>query len=198
MSGMLIDGVPLAGMALLLARLAIDLLATSVLILGVYYPRHRRPDHVFSCMVINLVTFLLCFLTQRTSIQLGFALGLFAVFGILRYRTESLAIRDLTYLFAGIGLAIFNGMPGATQGTAELLFVNVVLVCVVALLEMTGWAGRGQHPVLYDNLPLLAPPRRAELLADLGRRTGLAVVDVRIDRLDLLRESAELTIYYRH
>ena len=194
---MLIDGVVLEGTVLMLVRLGVDLLATAVLILGVYYPRHRRPDHVFSCMVINLVTFMLCYLTQRTSIQLGFALGLFAVFGILRYRTESLAIRDLTYLFAGIGLAIFNGMPAATQGAGELLFVNVVLVGFVALLELTGWAGRGQHPVLYDNLPLLAPQRRAELLADLARRTGLAVVDVRIDRLDLLRESAELTIYYR-
>jgi len=194
---MILNGVPLDGMALLVARLLLDLVATSLLILGVYYPRHRRPDHVFSCMVINMVTFLLCYLTQRTSIQLGFALGLFAVFGILRYRTESLPIRDLTYLFAGIGLAIFNGMPGATQGTAELLFVNLVLVCFVALLEMTGWAGREQRPLLYDNLPLLAPPRRAELLADLLQRTGLKVVDVRVDRLDLLRESAELTIYYR-
>jgi hypothetical protein len=194
---MMMNGIPLEGMALLLARLGIDLLAAGVLILGIYYPRHRRPDHVFSCLVINLVTFLLCYLTQRSSIQLGFALGLFAVFGILRYRTESLAIRDLTYLFAGIGLAIFNGMPGATQGTGELIFVNLVLVCFIALLEMTGWAGREQRPLLYDNLPLLTPPRRAELLSDLAQRTGLNVVDVRIDRLDLLRESAELTIYYR-
>ena len=194
---MMQNGVPLDGLLLLFARLVIDLLAVGVLILGIYYPRHRRPDHVFSCLVINLVTFLLCFLTQRSSIQLGFALGLFAVFGILRYRTESLAIRDLTYLFAGIGLAIFNGMPGATEGSSELLIVNVVLVSFVALLEMTGWAGRDQRPLLYDNLPLLAPQRRAELLADLQQRAGLKVVDVRVDRMDLLRESAELTLYYR-
>ena len=185
------------GATLLLLRLCLDLAAVGLLILAIYYPRHRRPDLVFSCMVINLVTFLLCFLTQRTSIQLGFALGLFAVFGILRYRTESLPIRDLTYLFAAIGLAIFNGMPGATESTAELLFVNGVLVGAVALLEMTGWAGREQRALLYDNLPLLAPQRRPELLADLQQRTGLAVVDVRVDRLDLLREAAELTVYYR-
>jgi hypothetical protein len=152
---------------------------------------------VFSCLVINLVTFLLCFLTQRSNIQLGFALGLFAVFGILRYRTESLPIRDLTYLFAGIGLAIFNGMPGTTQSVAELAFVDALLVGFVALLELTGWAGREQRALLYDNLALLAPARRVELLAELARRTGLNVVDVRVDRLDLLRESAELTVYYR-
>lgn len=190
-----------AGLAAVLApllwRLAADLVAAAVLFLAVYYPRHRRSDHVFSCLVINLVTFLLCYLTQRSSIQLGFALGLFAVFGILRYRTESLPIRDLTYLFAGIGLAIFNGMPGATQGIPELVFIDTLLVGFVALLEVTGWTGREQRALLYDNLALLAPARRDELLADLGRRTGLSVVDVRVDRLDLLRESAELTVYYR-
>lgn len=186
-----------AVLAPLLRRLLPDLLAAGVLFLAIYHPRHRRPDHLFSCLVINLVTFLICYLTQRSNIQLGFALGLFAVFGILRYRTESLPIRDLTYLFAGIGLAIFNGMPGATQSLTELVVVNALLVGFIALLELTGWAGRQQRALLYDNLALLLPKRRAELIADLARRTGLDVVDVRVDRLDLLRESAELTVYHR-
>lgn len=187
----------LGEMQLLLVRLSFDLVAVLLLILAVYYRRHRRPDYVFSCMVINLVTFLLCFLTQRSKIELGFALGLFAVFGILRYRTESIPIRDLTYLFAAIGLAIFNGMPGAAESVAELILVNVLLVGAVAVLELTGWAGRDQRVVLYDNVALLAPARRAELYGDLSVRTGLAVVNVRVDRVDMLRESAELTIYFR-
>jgi hypothetical protein len=183
-------------MQLLLMRLSFDVVAVLLLILGVYYRRHRRPDYVFSCIVINLVTFLLCFLTQRSKIELGFALGLFAVFGILRYRTESLPIRDLTYLFAAIGLAIFNGMPGAAESVPELILVNVLLVGAIAALELTGWAGRDQRVVLYDNVALLAPTRREELLGDLAARTGLAVVSVRVDRVDMLRESAELTIYF--
>jgi hypothetical protein len=189
-------GMQLNEMGLLLARLALDLIAVNTLILGVYYRRHRRADYVFSCMVINLVTFLLCFLTQRSSIQLGFALGLFAVFGILRYRTESIPIRDLTYLFAAIGLAIFNGMPGASETAAELVVVNGLLVAAVALLEFSGWAGREHRTLLYDNIALLAPGRQAELHADLKTRTGLNVVNVRVDRMDMLRESAELTVYY--
>ena len=181
---------------LLLARLALDLVFVSVLIIAVYYRRHRRSDYVFSCMVINLVTFLLCFTTQRSNIQLGFALGLFAVFGILRYRTESLPIRDLTYLFAAIGLAIFNGMPSASEPVLQLALVNVVLVGAVAVLESSRWAGRENRSLLYDNLALLAPGREAELHADLSSRTGLQIVRVRVDRMDLLRESAELTVYY--
>jgi hypothetical protein len=182
---------------LLLMRLSFDLVAVLLLILAVYYRRHRRPDYVFSCIVINLVTFLLCFLTQRSKIELGFALGLFAVFGILRYRTESLPIRDLTYLFAAIGLAIFNGMPGAGEAVSELILVNVLLVGVIAALELTTWAGRDQRVVLYDNVALLAPTRREELFGDLTARTGLAVVNVRVDRVDMLRESAELTVYFK-
>ena len=184
-------------MQLLLTRLSFDVVAVLLLILAVYYRRHRRPDYVFSCIVINLVTFLLCFLTQRSKIELGFALGLFAVFGILRYRTESLPIRDLTYLFAAIGLAIFNGMPGAAEAVSELILVNVVLVGAIAALELTAWAGRDQRVVLYDNVALLAPTRREELLGDLAARTGLAVVNVRVDRVDMLRESAELTVYFK-
>jgi hypothetical protein len=188
--------IPAAELHLLLLRLAFDLLAVGLLILAIYFPRHRRADYVFSCIVINLVTFLLCILTQGQTIELGFALGLFAVFGILRYRTESIPIRDLTYLFAAIGLAIFNGMPGAQKSLGELLLVNVVLVLSVALLELTGWAGRDHRALVYDHVALLAPGRETELYQDLARRTGLTVVGVRVDRLDLLRESAELTVYH--
>lgn len=188
--------IPATELQLLSVRLAMNLLSVLLLILAIYYPRHRRADYVFSCIVINLVTFLLCMLTQGQTIELGFALGLFAVFGILRYRTESIPIRDLTYLFAAIGLAIFNGMPGAQKSLGLLLLANAVLVASVALLEVTRWAGRDHRAMVYDQVGLLAPGREVELYQDLARRTGLTVVGVRVDRVDLLRESAELTVYH--
>jgi hypothetical protein len=187
----------LTGNALLAARLLFDIVFVMLLIMAIYYRRHRRSDYAFSCMVINLVTFLLCFVTHGATIELGFALGLFAVFGILRYRTESIPIRDLTYLFAAIGLAVFNGMPGASYPLRDLLLVNIVLVGGVGLLELTGWAGRDHRVLVYDNVALLAPGREAELHRDLAARTGLHVVGVRVDRLDLLRESADLTVYHK-
>jgi hypothetical protein len=193
----MISGTELTGLQLLLARLALDLLAVCILIVAVYFRRHRRPDYVFSYVVINLVTFLLCYTNQQSNVQLGFALGLFAVFGILRYRTESIPIRDLTYLFASIGLAIFVGMPPAGADFGGLLLVCTILVGAVALLELTGWAGREHRVVHYDNVALLAPGREAELYTDLQTRTGLKVVSVRVDRLDMLREAAEVTVYYR-
>jgi hypothetical protein len=196
MPGM-IEGMELSNTQLLLARLAIDLIAALVLVIGIYYRRHRRPDFVFSYMVINLVTFLLCFANQRSNIQLGFALGLFAVFGILRYRTESIPIRDLTYLFAVIGIAIFNGMPPASEPLSQLLLITAIVVVAVAVLELTGWAGREHRMLVYDNVALLQPGREAELFKDLTARTGLQVVSVKVERLDMLRESAEVVVYYK-
>ena len=184
------------GMGLLLWRLAFNLFFVCTLVLLIYYRRHRCPDYVFSSLVINLVTFLLCYLTQRSPIELGFALGLFAVFGILRYRTESIPIRDLTYLFAAIGLAIFNGMPSDGASVPILLLVNSVLVTGVALLEASAWAGRNQRMVVYDNISLLKKGSEAALHEDLSQRLGVTVVGTRVDRLDLLRESSELTVYY--
>jgi hypothetical protein len=194
----MIAGMTVTSLQLLLARLGLDVLALGVLVIAIYYVRHRRPDYVFSYIVINLVTFLLCMTSQGANIQLGFALGLFAVFGILRYRTESIPIRDLTYLFAAIGLAIFNGLPPPSVDLLQLALVSTVLVVAIGLLEFTGWAGRDQRVLVYDNIVLLAPGREAELYQDLRTRTGLKVTGVRVDRLDLLRESAEVTIYYQH
>jgi hypothetical protein len=184
-------------MTSLLIRLGLDLLMVTLLILAVYYRRHRSPDYVFTCFVINAVTFLLCFLMRNASVDLGLALGLFAVFGILRYRTEAIPIRDLTYLFAAIGVGIFNGMPGDQADLVQLVLVNVVLVGLAALLESVSWARRSQRTILYDSVALLAPGREMELHQDLATRTGLPVTGVRVDRIDLLRDAAELTVYFK-
>jgi hypothetical protein len=186
---------PFAEMQQLSMRLTLDLTALGILIFGIYYRRHRSSDYVFTCVVINAVTFLLCFLMRNSRLDLGLALGLFAVFGILRYRTEAIAIRDLTYLFAAIGLAIFNGMPGDLQHWSTMLVVNLVLVSLIAALESARWSRRTQRTLVYDSVALLAPGREAELHADLHARTGLSVIAVRVDRLDLLRDAAELTVF---
>jgi hypothetical protein len=129
--------------------------------------------------------------------ELGFALGLFAVFGMLRYRTEEIRMRDLTYLFIVIGLGILNGVANKKISLAELLAVNGVIVMATALLELYP-RGRTERstPFVYDNLALLRPGREAELLADLRARTGLEVVRVEVQRVDLLRDAAELVVHH--
>jgi len=140
----------------------------------------------------------MCLLLRKVPMELGFALGLFAVFGILRYRTEEIRMRDLTYLFIMIGIGIINGVANKKVSTVELLTVNVVIVGLTALLELPRSARRfGSTPMLYDNLALLRPDQQEQLYADLSQRTGLAVVRVQVHRIDFLRDAAEITVFYR-
>lgn len=182
----------------LVMRLGVDLSFATLVILGVYYRLYRNREFVFTYYIFNLITFSMCVLLRKVPTDLGFALGLFAVFGILRYRTEEIRMRDLTYLFIMIGLGIINGVANKKVSTAELLLVNGVIVGLTALLELPAAARRfGQTPMLYDNLALLRPDQREALLADLRNRTGLDVVRVGIHRIDFLRDAAEITVFYR-
>lgn len=182
----------------LVTRLSLDLGFVSLVILLVYYRLYKNREYVFTYFIFNLITFSMCMLLRKVPMELGFALGLFAVFGILRYRTEEIRMRDLTYLFIMIGLGIVNGVANKKVSTAELLMVNTAIVGLTALLELPSAARRyGSTPMLYDNLRLLQPQHRAELIADIQARTGLDVMRVQVHRIDMLRDAAEITIFYR-
>jgi len=182
---------------LLLSRFLVNFVFVFVLVRGIYYPIYSRRDYVFTYFMFNVVTFLVCFLLRRVPIELGFALGLFAVFGILRYRTEAIAIRDLTYLFISIGIALINALTGQTISVAELFFVNILVVGTPFVLERAFMAGEGGEKRLrYDRIDLLKPGNEEELLEDLRDRTGLDIKRVRILRMDLLRDTASLVVFY--
>jgi hypothetical protein len=181
----------------LLARLGLDLLFTWIVVSVVYARLYRNREFVFTYYVFNVITFSLCLLLRKVPMELGFALGLFAVFGILRYRTEEIRMRDLTYLFIVIGLAILNAVANKKVSLVELLAVDVVIVGITAAVELAPrHRNLAQAPVLYDNLALLHPGREAELHADLGKRLGVLVVRVQIHKIDLLRDAAEITAHY--
>ena len=181
----------------LVIRLAVNLGFAS-LALWVYFRSNKNRDNAFTYFIFNIVTFSLCFLLRKVPMELGFALGLFAVFGILRYRTEEIRIRDLTYLFIFIAIGILNAVANKKISFAELLVVNGVITGIAAVMELSPSAKRnGSLPMLYDNLLLLHPGKHAELVGDVARRTGLDVVHVQVNRVDLLRDAAELTVFYR-
>ncbi|MCA9581480.1 MAG: DUF4956 domain-containing protein [Myxococcales bacterium] len=180
-------------------RLAFDLFFVFLLVGGIYHRLYRRRDYVFTYVLFNIITFFLCFLLRRVPIELGFALGLFAVFGILRYRTEAIRMRDLTYLFVVIGLAIVNAVANEAISVAELVLVNVVILVATYLLEQAPLGERiEEKSIVYDNLSLLHPGKESALYADLAERTGLAVRRVSVDQINLLRETAAITIYFAH
>lgn len=182
----------------LLSRTGLDLFFAWLVVGKIYgrlYPDRR--DFVFTYYLFNLITFTLCLLLRKVPMELGFALGLFAVFGILRYRTEAIRMRDLTYLFIVIGLGILNAVANKKISLVELITVDAMIVGVTAIIELSPkHRVFGETPILYDNLGLLAPGRETELHADLAKRTGLPVVRVKVHRIDLLRDAAEITAFH--
>jgi hypothetical protein len=181
----------------LFARLAVDLVFAILIIRVVYFRLYRNREYIFTLFMFNIITFSMCFLLRKVPIELGFALGLFAVFGILRYRTEPIRIRDLTYLFIVIGLGILNALSNKKISVSELVAVNAIIAGATMILEL-GQAKNRSHstPILYDNLELLKPGRHQDMLDDLRERTGLHVIRVEVNRIDMLRDAAELTIFY--
>ncbi len=182
----------------LVTRMGANVAFATIIILLIYYRIYRNREFVFTYYVFNVITFSMCLLLRKVPMELGFALGLFAVFGILRYRTEEIRIRDLTYLFIMIGLGIINGVSNKKISTAELLFVNSVIVFGAAILELPSRARSfGSTPMLYDNLSLLHPDNRLALHEDLTKRTGFEVIRVQVHRIDFLRDAAEITVQHR-
>ncbi len=181
----------------LVFRLTLDLAMTAIVVHGAYRRLYGHNDYPFAYYAFNVITFSVCFLLRKVPTDLGFALGLFAVFGVLRYRTEQIGIRDLTYLFIVIGLAVINATANKKVSFAELMLVDTSIVALVFLLE---WAPGGRRErslrVTYDDLERLRASDPSELLQDLSERTGLEVTRVSVLRTDLLRDTAELTVYY--
>jgi len=187
-----------AAVVKLLLRLAIDLLATFVVVRLIYVRLYRWNEQVFTYFAFNIITFSLCLLLRKVPIELGFALGLFAVFGILRYRTEPIRTRDLTYLFVVIGIAILNAVANKNISVAEILLINGVIVAMTWVLEVWGSSSRLETVrINYDDPSLLVPGKEQELADDLRRRTGLVVERVELLRVNLIRDTARIRVSYR-
>ena len=182
----------------LLFRFGLDFFFATLVIKGIYARIHGSREFIFTFYLFNLITFFLCLLLRKVPAELGFALAIFGVFGILRYRTEQIRNRDLTYLFIVIGIAILNSVANKEVSLAEMLLVNSVIVGIAAWLERKSAKGASTStPMLYDRLDLLKPGSEGALNADILARTGQAPTKVQIHRIDLLRDAAEITVHHR-
>lgn len=183
----------------LFTRFVFNFLITIILIRYLYYPHSKRKDYFFIFMIFSTIVFLLCFMLGKVSVQLGFALGLFAIFGILRYRTDTIPIKEMTYLFLMVGISVVNSLSDKTISWAELLFANIVIIAITWYLERI-WMQKkeGFMDIRYEKIELIHPSRHADLLEDLKKRTGLNVYRFSIDRINFLRDTAKVRIFYRH
>ena len=129
--------------------------------------------------------------------QMGFALGLFAVFGILRYRTEAIPIRQMTYLFIVIGISMINALSNKSISIFEVLFTNGLIALITYLIDRLWFQTiEEKKSIVYEKIELIKPENKQELIQDLKERTGLPIHEVKVDKIDFLRDTAAVTIYY--
>jgi hypothetical protein len=169
-----------------------------ILVRWLYYSTTKRKDYLFTYILIATIVFLLCFLLESVKLQIGFALGLFAIFGIIRYRTNAMPIKEMTYLFLIIGVSVINALTSTDTSLIDLLFSNLVIVFITYGLEKL-WLLKHESSklIIYEKIGLIKPEKRADLLADLSERTGIGKINrVETGKIDFLRDTCELTIYY--
>jgi len=174
-----------------------NLLIILIIVRYIYYPVTRNKDYLFTYLLISLTVFLLCVLLDSVKLQLGFALGLFAIFGIIRYRTDPIPIKEMTYLFLVIGISVVNALANKKISHAELVFANLLLVFVTFGMERI-WLLRheSRRNIIYEKIELILPERREELMADLKLRTGIDIIRFEIRRIDFLKDTANIRIFY--
>ncbi|MSR31904.1 MAG: DUF4956 domain-containing protein [Gemmataceae bacterium] len=178
-------------------RFCLDFLVIFILVRLIYYPRHRNKDFLFSFFLFNIINFLLCYLLSSATIQIGFAFGLFAIFSVMRYRTETVPIREMGYFMVCVTLGILNALANLRTGLLELVFSNALLLALTYLLDRKVTLPHENVQVInYERIELIKPENREKLIEDLKQRTGLPVHRVEIGRIDFLRDTARVRIYY--
>ena len=181
----------------LLIKTSFNLLIVLIIARGIYYPLTKNKDYLFTYLLISLTVFILCVLLDDVKLQLGFALGLFAIFGIIRYRTDPIPIKEMTYLFLVIGVSVVNALANKKISHAELLFANFVIISVTFVLEKL-WLLRheSRKSILYEKIELISQDKKELLLKDLKERTGLTIVRYEVKKIDFMRDVANIIIYY--
>lgn len=181
----------------LLVLFGLNLISAFVVVRLIYHMAAKRRDYVFTFMLVSNSVFLLCRLLAGVEIDLAFALGLFAIFGIIRYRTYAVPIREMTYLFIVITLAVINALAPLAASAIEIGLANLLIWVLAWVLERLWFVEHlATKVVVYDRIELLHEGRRAELIADLEQRTGVSIVNIEIGKVDLLRDTANIKIHF--
>jgi hypothetical protein len=192
-----IELIDTANLLELIGRFALNLIVILILVRWFYFSTTRRKDFLFTYILISSIIFLLCFLLENVMLQIGFALGLFAIFGIIRYRTQSIPIKEMTYLFLIIGISVINALAN-TASISEIVFTNLVILVITYGLEKK-WLLRHESSkhIIYEKINLIKPEHHKELIDDLQIRTGISKISrIEIGEVDFLKDVCNITIFF--
>lgn len=180
----------------LLSKFTINLFFLTVIVRYIYFKKTPRKNYLFTFYMISIISFFICFALKKFEMEVGMGLGLFAIFGIIRYRTNPMRIREMTYLFLVIGLAVINALSGKLS-YAELLLINCIVWFMIYIME-NWWlqSNESDKTITYEKIENIKPERYDILKADLEDRTGLTINRIIVGKVNFLRDTAEIKIYF--
>lgn len=175
----------------------LNFMVALIIVRFIYYPRTKDKRFVFTFLAFNMIIYFVLSLMVSIQLGIGVGFGLFAIFSVLRYRTDPMPIREMTYLFIILALPVMNSTGMLESSWPQLMLANSMVILVLWLLE-NEWGFRyevSKH-ITYEKIELVPPTRRAEMIADLEARTGLKVKKVNVGKIDFLRDTAELQVFF--
>lgn len=183
-------------------RFLIDIVSVFILIRIVYYRVYKRSELFFTFFIFNIVIFLICFLLNKVELSMGAAFGLFAVFSMLRYRTEDISIKDMSYLFLVIAIGLIAAVTKIKDSpdSYEYLFlvlINFIIIAITFVFDTNVFFKKETVKIItYENIELIKPEKQTELLEDIKNRTGIQAHRISIGKIDFLKDSAQIKVYY--
>lgn len=187
-----------AGVMEMLIRFGFFMLVLWFIVHFLYYRKTHRRDYFFTLVLLSVSIFFLIYLLGSVKVKIGFALGLFAIFGVLRYRTETIPVREMSYMFGVISLSVINALADSLS-FVELLIPNLAIALLIWMFEtFVLRKNLASKLILYDRIELIDPARREDLLEDLAKRTGLKITKLNIGSVDFLKDSAIIKIEYEN
>ena len=182
----------------ILLRFSINLVFIIALVWIIYFRYTKKEKFLFTFFLIGIVVFFVSSIMKRVDIGLGLAFGLFAIFGILRFRTRNFSVKDMAYLFATIGLSVINSLGMVVLPLTGILAINVIIIVSALALEKILCNNMFvKHTIVYDKLELLKPENQSRLIKDISARTGRKIIRINVQKIDYKRDVADLDIYYK-
>lgn len=178
-------------------RFTLNILFLTIIIRGLYFATTRRKDYLFTYYMIGIIVFFLCFTLKKYELDIGMALGLFAIFGIIRYRTNPVDIKEMTYLFVIIGVSVINSLANKKMSYAEIVGANTMIVFMMYIIERVWLVNNlSEKLISYEVIENIKPENYDILKEDLETRTGLVISNIKVGDVDFLKDSAQITIKY--
>ena len=176
-------------------RFFLNISFLTLIIRWLYYGATKRKDYLFTYYMIGIIVFLLCFTLKKYELDIGMALGLFAIFGIIRYRTDAVPIKEMTYLFVVIGVSVVNSLANQKMSYAEILTANILVIIALYTIERLWFTRNVSVKIIqYEKIEYIKPENAAILRQDLEARTGLKIENIKIGDIDFLKDAATIII----